>query len=119
VYDAGDAGPIDPDIQRLLRKLVQDLADAKYDDIAADGRGGRLTPVELHSLIHNYGRTLITLPDEAWSLVDVYLIAGQPDVVAMDIPLWTKEEGRSDLTLSVTITRSHEVLVQIDDIHVL
>lgn len=35
-------------------------------------------------------------------------------------PLWTREEGRSDLTLSVTAIKQGETYtVEVDDLHVL
>jgi hypothetical protein len=53
-------------------------------------------------------------------LVDVYEQTSQPDAVTLDVPLWTREEGRSDLTLSVTaIKQGDTYTVEVDDLHVL
>ncbi len=38
---------------------------------------------------------------------------------AVAMPLWTKEEGRSDLRIELTIMDANPVVVEIDDIHVL
>jgi hypothetical protein len=36
------------------------------------------------------------------------------------MPLWTKEEGRSDLTLELTVTMgANDTQIELDDIHVL
>jgi hypothetical protein len=66
------------------------------------------------------GMAVITLPDEALNLADVHAIAGQRACWAVDVPLWTTEEGRSDLTLSLTISETRDgVQLEIDDLHVL
>lgn len=103
-----------------VQRLVRDLACGRYAEIVADRRVGRLQEDELRSAVEDYGRTLVELPDEAWASVDEYPISGETDACALDVPLWTTEEGRSDLTLSLTATRRGEgyVLV-IDDLHVL
>ena len=62
---------------------------------------------------------MITLPAEAFSLVDSYPVKGRQATWAVDVPLWTAEEGRSDLTLSLTVSESREgVRLELDDLHV-
>jgi hypothetical protein len=47
-------------------------------------------------------------------------LKGQPRTWAVALDLWTAEEGRSDLTLSATVTAvGHNIDVEIDDLHVL
>lgn len=53
--------------------------------------------------IRQYGNHLIDIPSDGWSLVDVYFINGQKEVYDIDVPLWTKEEGRSDLMLKIHV----------------
>jgi len=111
---------LSPGLIRAVEHLVQDLAQKKYREIVADGRGGRLSVDGLENAIDAYGRTVVPLPIEAWELVDVYPIVGRPGMLSMDVPLWTREEGRSDLTLSLTAeTSGEDVRVEIDDLHVL
>src|SRR5688572_25062299 len=86
-----------------MRLLVDDLVAGAYAKVANDGRIGRLTVPELQRAIAEYGRTLVPLPDQAFDLADVYPIDRSPGEWAIDLPLWTKEEGRSDLTLSLTV----------------
>ena len=107
-----------PDTVRAeLRCLVRDLAAGRYDDSVATGRGGRLTAAELRSAAAL--RAVADLPDQAFELAHVYQIGGQP-VYAVDLPLWTVEEGQSDLTLQVTVTfTTDRAVVSIDDLHVM
>jgi tetratricopeptide repeat protein len=76
----------------------------------------QLVPVlEAHAALSR-----ITLPDEACDFVDVDLIKGQKFVWAVDVPLWAAEEGRSDLTLSFTVSGSQDgVRLEIEDLHAL
>ncbi len=104
-----------------VRRLIEDLAAGRYAEIAADGRAGRLTEAELRTAVEQYGRTLVPLPADGERLVDIHEQTSQPaDTVTLDVPLWTREEGRSDLTLSVTAIKLGDTYtVEVDDLHVL
>lgn len=107
-------------LEQPIRELVSDLSSAKYDVLVSDGRAGRLSAQEISAAISEYGRTLVVLPDDAFDIVDFYAIDGTINEWAVDVPLWTKEEGRSDLTLSLSAKIDQDkVIVEIDDIHVL
>jgi hypothetical protein len=103
-----------------VQRLIEDLAAGRYAEIAADGRSGRLTEAELRTAVEEYGRTLVPWPDDIEMIVDAYEQPSFQDAVALDVPLWTQEEGRSDLTLSLTaIKRGDTYTVEVDDLHVL
>lgn len=111
---------MDPRIADAIQKLVQDLVEKRYATIAMDGRGGRLSEGELRTAVEEYGRRLVTLPGDAWDLIDIFPHTKEASVFSIDVPLWTAEEGRSDLTLSITATLHGEGCnVVIDDLHVL
>lgn len=111
---------MDMKLMGQVRRLIEDLAAGRYAAIAADGRAGRLTEAELRTAVEQYGRTLVPLPADGEMLVDIYEQTSQPGVVTLDVPLWTREEGRSDLTLSVTVIKQGETYtVEVDDLHVL
>ena len=103
-----------------IRALVETLVKGHFAQLERDGRSGRLSSHELQEALQAYGRTLITLPDEAFRLAEVYPVKGQNATWAVDVPLWTAEEGRSDLTLSLTVSNRQEgVQLEIDDLHTL
>ena len=103
-----------------IRALVDTLAKGHFDQLERDGRSGRLFAHELKEVLHAYGQTIITLPDEAFRLAEAYPVKGQHATWAVDVPLWTAEEGRSDLTLSLTVAdRQDGVHLAIDDLHTL
>ena len=111
---------MDVKLMGQIRRLIEDLAAGRYAEIAADGRAGRLSEAELRTAVARYGRTLVPLPADGEMLVDIYEQTSQPDAVSLDVPLWTREEGRSDLTLSVTALKQGDTYtVEVDDLHVL
>lgn len=101
-------------------RLVDDLVAGNFASIDADGRIGRLTQKELRNAIAEYGRTLVPIPKDGTDEADVYPLDGAPGRFAVDVPLWTQEEGRSDLTLSLIVVETHDAVeVSINDLHVL
>jgi hypothetical protein len=103
-----------------IKRLVDDLVRGDFAAVAADGRIGRLTLEELKLAVAQYGRTLTRLPEEALDAADIYLTAGSPGRAVVEVDLWTVEEGRSDLTLSVILQeRSDGTSISIEDLHVL
>ena len=107
-----------PNLIEAIRAVVLHLVAQQYDALA-DRSAGRLSESELRQAVVDYGRTLIPLPDAAWD-VDIVPLATDPNTLSIDVPMWTLEEGRSDLTLSLTATtRGDSYDVVIDDLHVL
>ena len=103
-----------------VRRLVEDLVVDNYAAVEADGRIGSLTKEELDRAIADYGRTLVSLPSEGVDAAEVFPLDGNPGKFAVDLPLWTAEEGESDLTLSLTVVDDDDgPAVTIDDLHVL
>lgn len=104
-----------------LRDLVHELVMSNFSQLEQDGRAGRLSADDLQATISRYGRTLIDLPEEAFSddRFSIYQTRGKSKW-SIDLTLWTKEEGESDLTLQVEARIDKgDVLLEIDDLHVL
>jgi hypothetical protein len=100
---------------------VRDLAAGEYDALVRDGRAGRLTAQELREAVGGYA-TLIPLPDDAFDVGgDAYLVDGtDPPEWAIDQNLWTRDGGRSDLTLQLDMRfRDGDYRLEITDLHVL
>ena len=108
-------------IQKTARRLVTMLAAHDFAGLESWSKGVRLTQSEMEAAIREYGRTLVVPPDRTIPELDVVKVTkADPERWSVDIPLWTTEEGRSDLTLEVTMIGSGRELmdVEIDDIHV-
>jgi len=118
--DAGQGYELSPRVADSILQLVADLVSGNYDAIDRDGRVGRLTRDALARVVSEYGRTLTPVPRAALRDAAVYAVSAEPGKFKIDVDLWTREEGRSDLTLSLTVEeRPAGVVVTIDDLHVL
>jgi hypothetical protein len=104
--------------QSIISEVIYNISANDYDAIETNGQNGRVDINDLKRVITEYGCTIIPLPDKAFSKAEVYSINEyRLDVY---IPLWTKEEGRSDLTLSLSCSTINGVpKVEINDLRVL
>ena len=81
-----------------------------------------MTAVEMAEGVSAYGGRLILPPADAFDNLDVVEVEGtQPREWSVNVGLWTAEEGRSDLTLELTLREGEEEIfdVEIDNVHVL
>jgi hypothetical protein len=106
----------------VVRELVAQLAAGAYADLERRTGGDRLRAGEIAPAVAAYGRRLVPFPIADSLELDVVRIPGaEPKAWSVDVPLRTKEEGRSDLTLQLTVRegRSGTFVVEIEDLHVL
>jgi hypothetical protein len=108
--------------RRALAAVVERLAASGYQGLKRDGTDPH-PAADLSLWIRNYGSegaTIVPLPEEAWAEADAVPIAGRPGEWSVIVPLWTREAGKSDLSMEATVFGSSEdVSVVIDNIHVL
>ena len=104
--------------ESAVREVVELLARGEYAALERLTGGVRLTADEMATAVAEYGRTLIVpLPGAAPLDVVPHRDGGGWSV---DVPLWTAEEGRSDLTLQLTVVKEVSApRIEVDDIHVL
>lgn len=108
-------------IKMIVRHIFSSLAAGDFTKIAQLTKGIRMSGDEIKTALHEYGKTLCIPPEDAFHLMDVVQIknASIPKY-SVRMPFWTKEEGRSDLTLELTITITDKnTEVELDDIRVL
>ncbi|MDR2926756.1 MAG: hypothetical protein LBV41_00915, partial [Cytophagaceae bacterium] len=103
-----------------IKNLVIDIANKNYTKIELEKINGRVNIIDLERVIDEYNRTIIPLPDSfEIDMNKVYHIKKENNLFVL-IDLWTKEEGRSDLTLSLTcFLENNEPMIRIDDLEVL
>jgi len=109
------------EMRERVAQLVRLLAEGEYERVESLTHGIRLPAKQIRAAVEEYGRTLIALPPEAFDLMDVTRV-GTEDAGCWSIvvPLWSKEEGRSDLSIELTLIKGSSGLeIELDDIHVL
>ena len=108
-------------LQSTAREMVDHLVRGDYGSLLARSAKSRLTSDDLHTVIRDYGRKLVSPPSDAYKKLDMVRIKGTTvPTWSVRAPLWTAEEGRSDLTLELTIAVGPGgPIVELDDLHVL
>lgn len=107
--------------RRLLAEIVHRLVIGDYAGLARDGYVEGTDDPDDASIglwIEDYPATMVDLPDEAWAFsVHGPLESGMWWVT---VPLWTSEEGRSDLSMEATVYDDcTDITVKIHTIHVM
>lgn len=111
---------VDEELKQLIRSVLEQLVHRRYTELEHLTGGKRLTANEIRSAVSEYGRTLRMPPH--LNDIDTVPIASVPGGSwSIYVPLYTEEEGRSDLTLLLRINRDRDGSWQtiIDDIRVL
>ncbi|MEC7525801.1 MAG: hypothetical protein VYE22_38325 [Myxococcota bacterium] len=105
--------------KRLILDLIADLVAGRFDEIVADGRAARHRPEELREAVREYGRTLVHPPDAVWDVANIDRV--DEKTVYAEVPMWTREEGRSDLEACIVLRRSPmgEWAIELEMLHVL
>jgi hypothetical protein len=115
------AGMSTESLESVVRALVNRLANGEYDAVLDQCCTSRLTADGIRRVIDDYGRTFVEPPPSAYSDLDAVAVRGaERPTWSVRAPLWSKEEGRSDLTLEVTVIQDgNRWDVELDDLHVL
>jgi len=115
-------GALNSRVVALIRQVIAWLVGGNFLDIEARSGGVRLSADLMRQAIEKFGRTLIMPPDEVFSNMDVIRVpnADRP-TWSVRFDLWTKEEGRSDLSVECTVIDrgDGELDLEVDNIHVL
>jgi|688.fasta_scaffold05036_16 hypothetical protein len=108
-------------INTAVEHVVNLLAERRYSDLEELTRSRRLTATQIEHAIKEYGREVISPPHVELLDADIVQVEGvSPPRYSVRYDLWTKEEGRSDLSIELTIQFEHYGLqVELDNIHVL
>jgi hypothetical protein len=114
---------MDESVKKAIESLLMRLVHREYDQVEMMTGGNRLTSEEIAEAIADYGRTL-TFPS-----VDLFGLKGATatEVIGSPtngwfivLPLWTEEEGESDLSIEITAIKTDRgITLELDSIHVL
>ena len=111
-------------IRQTVETVLKQLVGGSYQAIEELTRTKQLTSAQIEAAVAEYGGTLIMPPDAVLAKLDVIQVRGeQPPRYSVRCDLYTSEEGRSDLTLELTLIDNNpnaaQLEVEIDGIHVL
>lgn len=108
-------------LEQPVRQVIEHLVMAKFTELETLTRGQRLSAQEMAKVISDYGRKLVLPPDDAFELMDKIKVRNiRSKQWSVTMPLWTREEGRSDLSIEITLIADAEDLrIELNDIHVL
>ena len=107
-------------IRSIVIDLLVLLADGDYDSIMERCPTSRLAGAGLRTAICEYGRKVIAPPADYG-----YIEMGEVEATAIPTwwvvaALWTEEEGRSDLSLELTVAFALSgPVIEIENLHVL
>lgn len=106
---------------KLVAQLVRQLSVGDFEGALRSAPRSRVNAEQIRNAVQQYGRTLVPLPAESYELIDhVVVLGSSPLAWSVVVPLYTKEEGRSDLSLELSLVEQaaggHHI--EIDDIRV-
>jgi hypothetical protein len=108
-------------VRSTTREMVDQLARGDYESLVGRSVKSRLNSDELRTVIRDYGRKLVSPPGDTYKNLDAVQMKGAAvPTWSVRAPLWTEDEGRSDLTLELTIAvGAGTPSIKLDDLHVL
>lgn len=108
-------------LEHVLRRIIELLAVNDYYSIESLTGGVRLSASEIEQAIREYGGKVIVPPSAAFAFLDsIEVVNAKPRAWSVTMPLWTEEEGRSDLSVEMTIAITDGAVsrIELDNIHV-
>lgn len=104
----------------IVTQLVDRLVRGEYSQVLLSAPSSRMSARELEAAVVEYGRRLVSPPH--YELVNVLRVASaERPTWSLVVPLFTEEEGRSDLSLELTVSESEKGCyeISVDDLHAL
>jgi hypothetical protein len=99
--------------------IINMLAHAEYEKLEELTGAKRLSYIQIKKAIEEYGETITPLPREGVEIIDIIKVTGR-DEYSVRVDIWTKQSGRSDLSIELRFMLNHDSMhVEIDNIHVL
>ncbi len=112
---------MDAILKDAVRMVVRLLVAGDFGRLEQRTRGRRLTEEEIRTVIQEYPATFIMPPAETFDDPDAVEIENPPPGrYYVRVDLWSKEEGRSDLSLELIVGKLNgQPDIEITNIHVL
>lgn len=108
-------------IEVAIREVIALLVAQRYKDLERFTRGTPLAGEDIARAIQAYGKTVVPCPEPIEDLFDMAQVTDTARPTwSVVVPLYTQEEGRSDLSLELTVVElgRNEFQVTLEDVHV-
>lgn len=107
-------------IRPVVHKLVSMLTHGQFEDVIASCTATRLSAMELRDALSEYKMTFIVPPIDAYEGFDIHRLNNlDTPTWSVRAPLWSIEEGRSDLEMQLTVQDlSGSWSIELDSVHV-
>lgn len=105
-------------VERIINLLVK----KRYAEIALLTKKVRLNETQIGEAVSEYGRTLVGPPPSFHEHIDIIPVTNStPQRWSVVFPLWTLEEGESDLSVEITCVDNKDDVfeIELDNIHTL
>ncbi len=109
-------------IIEAVKQVASYLVNEDYKGLEILTKGVRANEDDIKGMILSYGRKLVKPPENVYDddLDIIEIKDSERPTFSACMHLWTEEEGMSDLSLELTlITVDEDVLIELDNIHVL
>ena len=112
---------VNPDLCRLAARVAERIGGCAYDDVLGLCEFSRLSASDIGTVVREYGATPCAPPPDFCDHLDAVEILSEPGAAwSVWFPVWTVEEGRSDLTMQMTFhVREGRIVAELDDLRVL
>lgn len=109
-----------PELKQPVRQVIELLVEQKYSELESLTKGIRLTAEDVRQAIATYDEKLVMPPDDSYRLMSVVRVRGaEPPKWSVAMPLWTENEGCSDLSIELMLIQQGDGFrIEVDDIHV-
>lgn len=109
-------------VEAAIRVIIDLLVRGQYETIEKLTRGRHLSADQILAAVTGYGRHL-TIPGNGWwdAVIVTPITPSHGKGFHVAAPLWTYEEGPSDLTLELRLTETVQQVFESEvlDLHVL
>lgn len=104
-------------IEPAVRTLVSRIVQGRYPEAIEFCSVSRASASDLERVVNEYPYTFILPPPAAYDELDILRIDDLERARwSVRVPMWTREEGRSDLELQLTVViEDGRVGIELDD----
>lgn len=108
-------------VEDIVREIIALLAGQQYQELERFVPGAKMRAEDIARVIQDYGKTVVPCPEPIEDVIDIVEVTGSARPTwSVVVPVYTQDEGRSDLSVELTITELEDgtYMVALENIHV-